>query len=57
MAYIEKLKKNKMVKSFFRGYVPLTSEVNGLMRWDSVKASKDAGFLVDSDNDNIKSKE
>ena len=57
MAYIEKLKKNKMVKSFFKGYVPITAHDNrsqenvdrslGLMRWDCMQASKDAGFIVE----------
>ena len=58
MAYIKDLAKNKLVKSFFKGYVPIEAQVQehdehqciGLMRWDSIQASKDAGFLVDGGN-------
>ena len=54
MAYIEELEKNKLVKSFFKGYVSYTREGNGiqnnneqpgLMKWDGEQASMDAGFL------------
>lgn len=55
IAYIKDLAKNKLVKSFFKGYVPLDAQVQehdhqrvGLMKWDCIQASKDAGFLVDS---------
>ena len=58
MAYIKDLAKNKLVKSFFKGYVPIEAQVQehdehqciGLMRWNCIQASKDAGFLVDCDN-------
>lgn len=49
IAYIQDLEKNTLVKSFFKGYVPETSEngenTKGLMKWNSEKASKAAGFF------------
>ena len=49
MACIEDLEKNPMVKSFFRGYIPYTSELYGnspgLLKWDSMKAARAAGFM------------
>jgi hypothetical protein len=53
MNYIKDLKKNDMVKSFFRGYVPKDESMNGglsqprqqvLMKWHSETAAKAAEF-------------
>jgi hypothetical protein len=50
MEYIMDLKKNRLVKCFFKGYTATSSEeneTNGLTitKWNSKKASKEAGFI------------
>ena len=49
MEYITDLKKNRLVKCFFKGYTATSNDengiMNGLMKWNSKKASKEAGFI------------
>ena len=53
MDYIRELKKNRFIKSFFKGYVTVSAteevsrgnvEGSALMKWDPHRASKAAGY-------------
>jgi hypothetical protein len=55
MNYIKDLKKNDMVKSFFKGYIPKDESMDDglnqrpeqvLMKWHAQTAAKAAGFCA-----------